>query len=146
MKSLLNIAQIWYNELLEIIRDKGIMIFILFVPLFYPLLYSYVYTNEVVRNVPVAVIDDCDNAMSREMLRKIDASPDVDIIARCTDMDEAMQLVKEQKSYGVIHIPSSLARDIYLGDQTYIGVYCDMSSLLYYKAILGSRPQMCRSR
>lgn len=136
MKSLLNIAQIWYNELLEIIRDKGIMIFILFVPLFYPLLYSYVYTNEVVRNVPVAVVDDCDNAMSREMLRKIDASPDVDIIARCTDMDEALRLVKEQKSYGVIHIPSSLSRDVYLGDQTYIGVYCDMSSLLYYKAIL----------
>lgn len=136
MKSLLNIAQIWYSELLEIVRDKGIMIFILFVPLFYPLLYSYVYTDEVVRNVPVAVVDDCDNAMSREMLRKIDASPDVDIIARCTDMDEALQLVKEQKSYGVIHIPSSLSRDIYLGDQTYIGVYCDMSSLLYYKAIL----------
>ena len=112
MKTILNIAQIWYNELRGIIKDKGILIFILFVPLAYPLLYSYVYTNEVVRDVPVAVVNDCDNAMTRNMLRKIDASPDVKIISDCCDMEEAMQLVKEQKVYGVIHIPN-LFRVIY---------------------------------
>lgn len=136
MKTILNIAQIWYNELRGIFRDKGILIFILFVPLFYPLLYSYVYTNEVVRDVPVAVVNDCDNAMTRDMVRKMDASPDVEIIANCNDMEEALRLVKEQKAYGVIRIPESFSRDLYLGDQTHIGVYCDMSSLLYYKAIL----------
>lgn len=136
MKTILNIAQIWYNELRGIFRDKGILIFILFVPLFYPLLYSYVYTNEVVRNVPVAVVNDCDNAMTRDIVRKMDASPDVEIIANCNDMEEALRLVKEQKAYGVIRIPESFSRGLYLGDQTHIGVYCDMSSLLYYKAIL----------
>lgn len=136
MKTILNIAQIWYNELRGIIRDKGIMIFILFVPLVYPLLYSYVYTNEVVRDVPVAIVNDCDNSLSRDIVRKIDASPDVKIIADCSDMEEAMEMVKEQKVYGVIRIPESFSRDISLGDQTHIGVYCDMSSLLYYKAIL----------
>lgn len=136
MKTILNIAQIWYNELRGIIRDKGILIFILFVPLVYPLLYSYVYTNEVVRDVPVAVVNDCDNAMTRDMLRKIDASPDVRVIADCKDMEEAESLVKEQKAYGIIRIPESFSRDLSLGDQTHIGVYCDMSSLLYYKAIL----------
>lgn len=136
MKTILNIAQIWYTEMKGIFRDKGILIFILFVPLFYPLLYSYVYTNEVVRDVPVAVVNDCDNAMTRDMLRKIDASPDVKIISECGDMEEAMRLIREQKAYGVIRIPESFSRDIYRGDQTTVGVYCDMSSLLYYKAIL----------
>lgn len=136
MKTLLNIVQIWYNEMLGLVKDKGILIFILFVPLAYPLLYSYVYTGEVVRDVPVAVVNDCDNAMSRDLLRKIDASPDVKIIADCNDMEEAMRLIREQKAYGVIRIPESFSRDIAHGDQTYIGVYCDMSSLLYYKAIL----------
>lgn len=136
MRTILNIAQIWYNELLGIIKDKGILIFIVFVPLVYPLLYSYVYTNEVVRDVPVAVVNDCDNAMTRDMLRKIDASPDVEIIASCNDMEEALELVKEQKAYGIIRVPASFSRDLSLGDQTYLGVYCDMASLLYYKAIL----------
>ena len=40
MKLLTNIFQIWYSELITVMRDKGILIFILFVPLAYPLLYS----------------------------------------------------------------------------------------------------------
>lgn len=52
-RSLINITQIWMTELKEIMHDKGILVFILFVPLCYPLLYSYVYTNEVVREVPL---------------------------------------------------------------------------------------------
>ena len=61
-RSFVNIIQIWRTELKEIMHDKGILIFIIFVPLCYPLLYSFVYTNEVVRDVPFAVIDDCNNA------------------------------------------------------------------------------------
>lgn len=136
MKSLLNILQIWYREIGNIFRDKGILIFILFVPLAYPLLYSYVYTNEVVREVPVAVVDESHSALSREMLRKIDATPDIHIIARCDDMEEAEELVRQQKVYGIIRVPASFTKDLAHGKQVPVGVYCDMSSMLYYKALL----------
>lgn len=136
MKSILNILQIWYNELTTIVRDKGILIFILFVPIAYPLLYSFVYTNEVVRNVPVAVVDDSKSELSREFIRKIDASPDVNIYAYCPDMAEAEELIKRQEVYGIIRIPSTFCRDIWTGEQTHVGLYCDMCSMLYYKALL----------
>lgn len=136
MKSILNIFQIWYREIGNIIRDKGIMIFILFVPLAYPLLYSYVYTNEVVRDVPVAVVNESNSDLSREILRKMDASPDMKIEAYCTNMDEARELVKRQKVYGIIRIPETLTKDLSRGEQTTLGLYCDMSSMLYYKALL----------
>lgn len=136
MRSILNIFQIWYRELGNIMRDKGIMIFILFVPLVYPLLYSYVYTNEVVREVPVAVVDESASALSREILRRMDASPDMKVEARCTNMDEARELLRRHRVYGIVRIPSSLTRDLARGEQTTIGLYCDMSSMLYYKALL----------
>jgi ABC-2 type transport system permease protein len=100
MKSILNIFQIWYREIGNIFRDKGIMIFILFVPLAYPLLYSYVYTNEVVRDVPVAVVDESDSALSRELLRKMDASPDMKIAGYCNNMEEAREMVRRHEAYG----------------------------------------------
>ncbi len=136
MKSILNIFQIWYREIGNIFRDKGIMIFILFVPLAYPLLYSYVYTNEVVRDVPVAVVDESDSALSRELLRKMDASPDMKIAGYCNNMEEAREMVRRHEAYGIIRIPKSLTTDLAHGDQTTIGVYCDMSSMLYYKALI----------
>lgn len=136
MKSLLNIFQIWYREIGNIFRDKGIMIFIMFVPLAYPLLYSYVYTNEVVRDVPVAVVDESNSTLSRSMLRKMDASPDLEIKARCNNMEEARELVRRRAVYGIVRIPASLTSCLARGEQVPVGLYCDMSSMLYYKALL----------
>lgn len=136
MKSLLNIFQIWYREIGNIFRDKGIMIFIMFVPLAYPLLYSYVYTNEVVRDVPVAVVDESNSTLSRSMLRKMDASPDLEIKARCNNMEEARELVRRREVYGIVRIPASLTSCLARGEQVPVGLYCDMSSMLYYKALL----------
>ena len=136
MKSILNILQIWTKELGYIFKDKGILIFILFVPLMYPLLYSYVYTNEVVREVPVVAVDENNSGLSREILRKIDASPDVEIIARCGNMEEAREMIKRQDAYGIVRIPSGFTKELAASRQVPLGVYCDMSSMLYYKAIL----------
>lgn len=135
-RSIINIIQIWMTELKEIMHDKGIMIFILFVPLCYPLLYSFVYTNEVVREVPFAVIDDCNSSMSREFIRKMDATPEAHMAAHCNNVSEARQLLMERKIYGVVRIPKNFNHDIWRGEQTTVGLYCDMSSLLYYKALL----------
>lgn len=117
-------------------RDKGILIFILFVPLVYPLLYSYVYTNEVVREVPAAMVDESNSSLSREFIRKMDASPDVSIHTRCHSMVEAEELIKRQEVYGIVRIPSTFDRDIWQGEQTHVGLYCDMCSMLYYKALM----------
>ena len=136
MKSLLNIMQIWLHEAAEIIRDKGILTFILFVPLVYPLLYSYVYTNEVVRDVPVVVVDDSGSSLSREIIRRMDATPDMRVAGICTDMEAAVEHIRRREAYGIVHIPAELTRELQQGCQVALGVYCDMSSMLYYKALV----------
>lgn len=136
MTSIRNILHIWYDELTAVFRDKGILIFILFVPLVYPLLYAWIYTNEVVREVPAVVIDDNRTARSREFIRMVDAAPDVKIVAYCRTAAEAEELLRRREAFGVIRIPESFSRDLQHGEQTHIGVYCEMSSMLYYKALL----------
>ena len=51
-------------------------------------------------------------------------------------MEEAKALLKEGKAYGIIYIPESFSRDIAKGIQTRVTLYCDMSGMLYYKAML----------
>lgn len=127
---------IFKDELRNIVRDEGVLIFFFLVPLAYPLLYSFIYTNETVREVPVAVVDDCRSAKSREYLRKADASPDIRIIDHCPDMPAAQKLISSREAYGIIRIPESFSRDLAQGRQTRVSIYCDMSGMLYYKAIL----------
>jgi ABC-2 type transport system permease protein len=136
LNSIRRIFLIVHDEAIDVVHDRGVLIFILFVPICYPLLYSYVYTNERLFDVPAVIVDDCNSSLSRQLIRNIDATPDVKIASHCNNMEEAKSLVKNHKAYGIIHIPSWFDKDIWNGEQTRIGVYCDMSSMLYYKAIL----------
>ncbi len=131
-----DLADVSGNELRKIFSDVGVLVFFLIVPLLYPLLYAYLYGREVVREVPVVVVDECRSATSREFLRKTDATPDLKIISYCSDMEEARNLMHRHKAYGLIHIPSEFERTLADGRQATVNLYCDMSGLLYYKALL----------
>lgn len=117
-------------------RDQGVLIFFVLVPLVYPLIYSFIYTNETIREVPTVVVDDSRSSLSREYLRKVDASPETSIVAYCADMEEAKLMLKDRKAYGIIYIPAHFSDDIVQGKQTQVSIFCDMSGLLYYKALL----------
>ena len=124
------------KELKAVFKDQGVLIFFLLVPLAYPLLYAFIYTNEVVREVPAAVVDANNSTLSRKYLRMVDASADVHIQSHCADMEEAKLLLKDNKVYGIIYIPENFSSDIAEGKQTTVSLYCDMSGMLYYKSLL----------
>ena len=127
---------IWKQEFRTTFRDQGVLIFFVLVPLVYPLIYSFIYTNETIREVPTVVVDNSRSSLSREYLRKVDASPETSIVAHCADMEEAKLMLKDRKAYGIIYIPVHFSDDIARGKQTQVSIFCDMSGLLYYKALL----------
>ena len=136
VQGIYDLFYIWKQELRNLFRDQGVLIFFVLVPLTYPLIYSFIYTNETVREVPAVVVDNSRSSLSREYLRKVDASPETSIVAHCADMEEARLMLKERKAYGIIYIPSGFSDDIVRGKQTQVSIFCDMSGLLYYKALL----------
>ena len=136
VQGIYDLFYVWKQELRNLFRDQGVLIFFVLVPLTYPLIYSFIYTNETVREVPAVVVDNSRSSLSREYLRKVDASPETSIVAHCADMEEARLMLKERKAYGIIYISSGFSDDIVRGKQTQVSIFCDMSGLLYYKALL----------
>lgn len=124
------------KELRKTVSDVGVLVFFIVVPLLYPLLYAYLYGRETVREVPVVAVDDCRSTTSREFLRKCDATPDLKIVSYCADMEEARNVIHNHKAYGIIQVPRELDKTLADGHQATINLYCDMSGLLYYKAML----------
>ena len=127
-------AVIWRDEMRQVFKDEGVIIFFFIVPLVYPLLYSWIYNNEVVRDMPVVVVDDSHSKLSRQFIRMCDASPDVKVVCYASDLDEAKMLVGRQVAHAVYYIPSDFQTRLNRMEQSIIGVYCDMSLMLAYKA------------
>lgn len=124
------------NQLYHIFHDEGLLLFCIVVPMLYPLLYSFIYTGEVVHEVPIAVVDESHTSMSRDFARRMDAAADIHVVAYCSDVKEAQNMVRERDIYGYIQIPKEFSDDIHEGRQTRVGAFADMSGMLYYKALL----------
>ena len=134
-EGLLDTFYIWKDELRNVFKDAGVMIFFFLVPFVYPLLYSFIYNNEVVHEAKMVVVDQSDSYLSREFTRRVNATPDVEVVGVCPDMAEAKKL-DEKKAYGILLFPPDYSKDLHEGRQTTVSLYCDMSALLFYKAFL----------
>ena len=130
-----DVLYIFRQELLQVFRDEGVLIFLVIVPLVYPLLYSWIYNNESLHETPVVVIDQSHSALSRKFINDCDASSDVCVKFYAEDLDEARSLVSRQLVKGVYLIPSDFSERINRGEQASVSVYCDMSLMLAYKAV-----------
>ena len=126
---------IWRQEMRQVVKDEGVLIFFIIVPLVYPILYSWIYNNETVHEVPVVVVDDSHSGLSRKFIRMCDASPDVRVAFYAQDLDEAKSLVSRQLVKGVYYIPSDFDVAVNRLEQATVSVYCDMSLMLTYKAL-----------
>ena len=77
------------QEFKLIFRDEAVIIFFVVLAIVYPPLYSLIYNPEVVRDEAVVVVDDSHSALSREFIRQLDATPDVQVKGYASNMDEA---------------------------------------------------------
>ena len=144
-QSLRDWNEIFLSELRTIFSDAGVLIFFILVPLGYPLLYTFIYNQETIREVPVAIVDNSHTRTSRDYLRRLDATADVQIVSHCANMAEARDLVRQREVYGVVEVPADFSTCLNRGQQTSVVIYVDMSGLLYYKAILTSNTNVSLS-
>lgn len=127
---------IWVDEVKAIFKDRGVMILVVAAPLLYPLLYGVIYKNETLVDVPIAVVDHSRSSLTAELTRKIDATRDLKVVARLQSMHEAQEQFNRAEIHGIIYFPEDFNKNIQLGRQATISTYSNMSSFLYYRAMV----------
>ncbi len=132
-KRFFDMLYIWRKEFIRIIRDPGAILIFFAATLLYPLLYGLIYKHEVVRDIPVAVIDWSNTSQSRGYVRALNATPELQIAYKCDNLEEAKALFYEHKVHAIVFIPTDFSRLIARGKQVHVSAYFDMSSFLYYK-------------
>jgi ABC-2 type transport system permease protein len=106
--------------------------------LIYSVLYPQPYVGEVVRDVPVIVIDQDQSTASRSFLRQIDASDKVDIVSTATNMASARDAFFRRDVYGIVIIPTGFEGNLLAGRQAPVAAYGDGSYLLIYSNLMGA--------
>ena len=128
--------KVFTHELKTVFSDGGFLIIFFVAGLGYPLLYGYIYSNGIVEDTPVAVVDLADCSESREFIREIDATRELSVAYRCQDMTEAQELFAARKVNGIMYFPSDYGDKRAHEETAKLSIYADMSCFLYYKNLL----------
>ena len=124
------------EEMKTILTDGGAILLLIVAVTIYPVVYSIAYKNNVVRDIPVAVVDLDRSQLSRQMSRMLDATKEVAVHTETGNMEEAQKLFWDGTARGIILIPSGFEKGLLKGEQSDITVYCDASYFLIYKETL----------
>ncbi len=136
-KSFLSQAiEVMKNEIAGIVKDLGVIIFLFLLPLAYPLVYALIYGPETAHEIPIAVVDNSRSESSREYMRMLDATSQVNIASYSADLQEARRLADARDIFGILTLDRNFEEDIMSGKQSVVSLFMDMSSLLYYREIL----------
>ena len=133
---LTSLFKVWRREFYLVFHDAGVLLFFFALPLMYPVVYTIIYNPEVIRDMPVAVVDHSRTAQSRELARMVDATDGLEVYQYAPDMGAARRMMNEKEVFGILEIPSDYARCIGRGEQANVTYYADVSLLLRYRQAL----------
>ena len=91
---------------------RKLFLFILITPIVLSTIIIGVFANPSIREIPVAIIDQDNSALSRNLIDVVNASPYVKITESLTSMEEARKLMAAGKIYGIVLIPENLSKRI----------------------------------
>lgn len=120
----------------QIAREREVFSVLVGATLIYGLFYPTPYLRQVLRDVPVIVIDRDQTPLSRQLVRWLDASEGIAIRARTNDLDAAQEAVRAGTAGGIVLIPKDFERMVLRAEPAYVGAYADASYQLVYSTVI----------
>ena len=119
----------------HLFKDMGVLLFFVGAELLYPIAYPIPFLHQHVRELPVAVVDQDNSSLSRQLLRMADATETVHITEHARSIDEAKEHFSSEQVRGIIVIPKDFSRNIQRGLRANVAVYTDASYFLIYRQV-----------
>jgi ABC-2 type transport system permease protein len=111
------------REVRWIWHDRVALFLLAGVPLLAFAILSLTFSNAVVRDLKVDVVDADRTQTSAIFVQAVNAAPGVAVARRSTDLNGAMQAVRSGEAIAAVYIPRNLERDIEAGKRPQIVIF-----------------------
>ena len=107
-------------EAIRILKTPTAFGLIVLAPMIYGALYPQPYLGQLVRKIPIAVVDLDRTQMSRDIVQTLDADQALEVAAEPATLGDAKRLLAERRVFGVLEIPPGADRDVLKGDDAHL--------------------------
>jgi len=129
--SLTGIYRVAVREWHLMINSRKSRVIILWVPLVVFTLLAGIYAAGVLRDIPVAVLDQDHSKLSRTMISFIDASPEMTVTSHLTSEAQLHDYFLNHPEKAVFCIPRGMEHDVLKGKNTKVNVLTNSTNIVY---------------
>src|SRR5450755_3245795 len=103
-------------------------------PLIYGIYYPQPYLNQILRKLPIAVVDSDQSDLSRQIVETLDASGALRVVVRTRTLAEARTAIDRGQAFAAVEIPAGTERDVLKGITAHIPIYADATYLFIFRS------------
>jgi len=124
------------GEWRRIIADRSVFSLLIIAPVFYGIFYPQPYLGQLVRKIPIAVVDDDRTELSRRLIQTLDADEAVSVAVRAPALDVAQQALFARRVFGILEIPPNTEREVLKGNAARLPAYVDSAYFIIFNRTL----------
>lgn len=124
------------GEWRRVLADRGVFSLMVIAPVFYGVYYPQPYLGQLVRKIPIAVVDDDHSELSRRLIQTVDADEAISVAVHPTALNMAQQALFARRVFGILEIPAGTERDVLKGDAARLPAYVDSAYFLVFNRTL----------
>jgi ABC-2 type transport system permease protein len=118
----------------RVLAIRGAFILLVIAPLIYGLYYPQPYLSQILRKVPIAVVDNDLSELSRGIVQTLDASGAVRVAVQADTLAEARAALDRGEAFAVVGIPPGTQRDVLKGITAHLPIYADATYLFIFRS------------
>lgn len=130
------INKIIIREFKRIRERKTLFLLEILLPLVVFFFFAEIYKEEVIRELPVAIYDADNTALSRKVVQFVESSPTLRIVEYCNSIDEIESQFKKGEIQGAFVLPRNFEKEIKSGKSSSIVVYKNSTNILVSNYLL----------
>lgn len=119
----------------RVLAIRGAFALLVLGPLLYGVYYPQPYLNQILRKIPIAVVDNDLSELSRGIVQTLDASGAVSVAVRAETLAEARAALDRGEAFAVVGIPPETERDVLKGNTVDIPIYADATYLFIFRTM-----------
>ena len=121
------------TEWRRVLGVRGAFALLVLGPLVYGVYYPQPYLNQILRKIPIVVVDNDLSELSRDIVQMLDASGAVKVVARAETLADAQAVLDRGRAFAVVGIPPGTERDLLKGTTVHVPIYADATYLFLFR-------------
>ncbi len=123
-------------EWARVLRDRGVLSLFVLAPTLYAVFYPQPYLGQIVREIPIAVVDQDNTDFSRGLIQALSAHDNIRVALRAATFRDAEDAIFARRAFAIVGIPPDTEKNALKGVTARLPIYADSTYFILYNRSL----------